>query len=51
MKLQRNHSVVEYKPLLLTGRAAVVNRLTTLIERVDRAGNTEIEIVRVNGVD
>lgn len=43
-------NVVHYDPaniILITGRAAVVNRLAEIIERVDRAGDKEIEIVEL----
>ncbi|AWL10629.1 Type II secretion system protein D [Saliniradius amylolyticus] len=33
--------------MLLTGRAAVVNRLVEIIERVDKAGDQEVEIVKL----
>nr|WP_236127665.1 type II secretion system secretin GspD [Cedecea colo] len=39
-------NVVHYDPsnvLLLTGRAAVINRLMQIIERVDRAGNRSVQ--------
>ncbi|WP_264874508.1 type II secretion system secretin GspD [Vibrio agarivorans] len=41
-------NVVHYDPaniILITGRAAVVNRLAEIIKRVDQAGDKEIEIV------
>lgn len=41
-------NVVHYDPsnvLLLTGRAAVINRLMQIIERVDKAGNQQIQTV------
>ncbi len=41
-------NVVHYDPanvIMITGHAAVVNRLTDIIERVDQAGNTEVDIV------
>jgi general secretion pathway protein D len=41
-------NVVHYDPaniILLTGRSAVVDRLAKIIERVDRAGNTDIAVV------
>ncbi|MDG3086852.1 type II secretion system secretin GspD [Vibrio hannami] len=41
-------NVVHYDPaniILITGRAAVVNRLAEIIEKVDRAGDKEIEVV------
>jgi general secretion pathway protein D len=43
-------NVVHYDPaniILITGRAAVVNRLAEIIERVDRAGDKEIEVVEL----
>jgi general secretion pathway protein D len=33
--------------MMLTGRAAVVNRLVEIIERVDKAGDEEVEIVEL----
>ncbi|MFT2092222.1 type II secretion system secretin GspD [Paraglaciecola sp. 2405UD69-4] len=33
--------------MMLTGRAAVVNRLVEIIERVDQAGDEEVEIVKL----
>jgi general secretion pathway protein D len=33
--------------MMLTGRAAAVNRLVEIIERVDRAGDEEVEIVKL----
>ncbi|CAI8194143.1 MAG: Type II secretion system protein D [Glaciecola sp. HTCC2999] len=33
--------------MMLTGRAAVINRLVEIIERVDRAGDEEVEIVKL----
>lgn len=44
-------NVVHYDPaniILITGRAAVVNRLANIIRRVDQAGNKDIEIVELN---
>ena len=41
-------NVVHYDPaniIMITGRAAVVNRLAEIIERVDKAGDKEIEVV------
>ncbi|EGU33541.1 type II secretion system secretin GspD [Vibrio scophthalmi] len=41
-------NVVHYDPaniILITGRAAVVNRLADIIKRVDQAGDKEIEVV------
>ncbi|WP_299687050.1 type II secretion system secretin GspD [uncultured Vibrio sp.] len=43
-------NVVHYDPaniILLTGRAAVVNRLAEIIRRVDQAGDKEIEVVEL----
>ena len=33
--------------MMLTGRAAVVNRLVDIIERVDKAGDEEVEIIKL----
>ncbi|WP_394127356.1 type II secretion system secretin GspD [Vibrio hepatarius] len=44
-------NVVHYDPaniILITGRAAVVNRLADIIKRVDQAGDKEIEVVDLN---
>ncbi|KEY90176.1 general secretion pathway protein D [Candidatus Photodesmus katoptron] len=44
-------NVVHYDPaniILLTGRAAVVNRLADIIIKVDQAGNKEIEVIELN---
>ncbi len=44
-------NVVHYDPaniILITGRAAVVNRLADIIERVDQAGDKEIEVVELS---
>ncbi|WGW00448.1 type II secretion system secretin GspD [Vibrio sp. YMD68] len=44
-------NVVHYDPaniILITGRAAVVNRLAEIIKRVDQAGNKDIEVVDLN---
>ncbi|WP_407702368.1 type II secretion system secretin GspD [Vibrio algarum] len=44
-------NVVHYDPaniILITGRAAVVNRLAEIIERVDQAGDKSIEVVELN---
>ncbi|WP_261817396.1 type II secretion system secretin GspD [Vibrio gallicus] len=41
-------NVVHYDPaniILITGRAAVVNRLAEIIERVDKAGDKSVEVV------
>ncbi len=41
-------NVVSHDPsnvMMLTGRAAVVNRLVEIIERVDKAGDEEVEVV------
>ncbi|KXF82545.1 type II secretion system protein GspD [Enterovibrio coralii] len=43
-------NVVHYDPanvIMITGNAAVVNRLAEIIERVDKAGDTEVEIVNL----
>ncbi|MCC2617053.1 type II secretion system secretin GspD [Aestuariibacter halophilus] len=43
-------NVVSHDPsnvMMLTGRAAVVNRLVEIIERVDQAGDEEIDIVKL----
>lgn len=43
-------NVVHYDPaniILITGHAAVVNRLANIIHRVDQAGDTEIEVVEL----
>ncbi|TEW52693.1 type II secretion system secretin GspD [Psychromonas algicola] len=43
-------NVVHYDPsnvIMLTGRAAVVNRLVNIIERVDKAGDQEVDIVKL----
>ncbi|GEA61356.1 type II secretion system secretin GspD [Vibrio comitans] len=43
-------NVVHYDPaniILITGRAAVVNRLAEIIERVDQAGDKSIEVVEL----
>ena len=44
-------NVVHYDPaniIMITGHAAVVNRLTNIIKRVDQAGNTEVDIIALN---
>ncbi|CAH8191102.1 type II secretion system secretin GspD [Vibrio aestuarianus] len=44
-------NVVHYDPaniILITGRAAVVNRLADIIKRVDQAGDKDIEVVELN---
>ncbi|UTV27635.1 type II secretion system secretin GspD [Photobacterium atrarenae] len=44
-------NVVHYDPaniIMITGRAAVVGRLAEIIERVDRAGDKEIDVVELN---
>nr|WP_246019550.1 type II secretion system secretin GspD [Corallincola spongiicola] len=44
-------NVVHYDPsnvIMLTGRAAVVNRLVEIIRLVDKAGDQEVEIVKLN---
>ncbi|WP_150137597.1 type II secretion system secretin GspD [Candidatus Enterovibrio escicola] len=43
-------NVVHYDPaniIMITGRAAAVNRLAEIINRIDRAGDTETEIVNL----
>ncbi|ENY71271.1 general secretion pathway protein D [Aeromonas diversa CDC 2478-85] len=43
-------NVVHYDPsnvLLITGRAAVVNRLVEVVRRVDKAGNQEVDIIKL----
>ncbi len=43
-------NVVNYDPanvILLTGTAATVNRLVTVIERVDRAGDQDVQIIKL----
>ena len=43
-------NVVAHDPsnvMMITGRAAVVNRLVEIIERVDRAGDEEVEVVKL----
>jgi len=43
-------NVVNYDPanvILLTGTAATVNRLVKLIERVDRAGDQDVQIIKL----
>lgn len=43
-------NVVSHDPsnvMMLTGRSAVVNRLVEIIERVDQAGDEEVEIVKL----
>ncbi|WP_281492514.1 type II secretion system secretin GspD [Lacimicrobium sp. SS2-24] len=43
-------NVVSYDPsnvMMLTGRAAVVNRLVEIIERVDKAGDQEVDIIKL----
>ena len=43
-------NVVHYDPsnvIMITGRAAVVNRLVKIIQRVDRAGDQEVDIVKL----
>ncbi|MFC1507950.1 type II secretion system secretin GspD, partial [Pseudomonadota bacterium] len=44
-------NVVHYDPaniIMITGRAAVVNRLAEIIERVDRAGDKEVAVIELN---
>ncbi|HGY5236777.1 GspD family T2SS secretin variant ExeD [Aeromonas salmonicida] len=43
-------NVVHYDPsnvLLITGRAAVVNRLVEVVRRVDKAGDQEVDIIKL----
>ncbi|WP_028863420.1 type II secretion system secretin GspD [Psychromonas aquimarina] len=43
-------NVVHYDPsnvIMITGRAAVVNRLVQIIHRVDKAGDQEVDIVKL----
>lgn len=43
-------NVVSHDPsnvMMLTGRAAVVNRLVEIIQRVDQAGDEEVEIIKL----
>lgn len=43
-------NVVSHDPsnvMMLTGRAAVVNRLVEIIERVDQAGDEEVEVIKL----
>ncbi|MGL5708358.1 MAG: GspD family T2SS secretin variant ExeD [Aeromonas sp.] len=43
-------NVVHYEPsnvLLITGRAAVVNRLVEVVNRVDRAGDQDMDIIKL----
>ncbi|GEM75870.1 type II secretion system secretin GspD [Vibrio sagamiensis] len=43
-------NVVHYDPaniILITGRAAVVNRLAEIIKRVDQAGNKDVELIEL----
>lgn len=43
-------NVVSYDPsnvMMLTGRAVVVNRLVEIIERVDKAGDQEVDIIKL----
>lgn len=43
-------NVVHYEPsnvLLITGRANVVNRLVEIVGRVDKAGNQDVEIIKL----
>ncbi|QDP02855.1 type II secretion system protein GspD [Thalassotalea sp. PS06] len=43
-------NVVHYEPsnvIMLTGTAAVVNRLVAIIDRVDRAGDQDVKIVKL----
>lgn len=43
-------NVVHYDPsnvIMITGRAAVVNRLVKIIQRVDKAGDQEVDIIKL----
>ncbi|WP_308292996.1 secretin N-terminal domain-containing protein [Psychromonas sp. CD1] len=43
-------NVVHYGPsnvLMITGRAAVVNRLVEIVHRVDKAGNQDVDIIKL----
>ncbi|MEL0629138.1 type II secretion system secretin GspD [Psychromonas aquatilis] len=43
-------NVVHYDPsnvIMITGRASVVNRLVNIIQRVDKAGDQEVDIVKL----
>lgn len=43
-------NVVAHEPsnvMMLTGRAAVVNRLAEIIQRVDQAGDEEVEVIKL----
>nr|WP_232279390.1 type II secretion system secretin GspD [Psychromonas ingrahamii] len=43
-------NVVHYDPsnvLMITGRAAVVNRLVEIVNRVDKAGDQEVDIIKL----
>lgn len=43
-------NVVHYEPsnvLLLTGRAAVVNRLVEIVRRVDKVGNENVDVIKL----
>ncbi|WP_416306901.1 type II secretion system secretin GspD [Neptunicella sp. SCSIO 80796] len=43
-------NVVNYDPsnvMIMTGRASVINRLVEIIERVDKAGDQEVEIIKL----
>lgn len=47
---QGGGNVVSHDPsnvMMLTGRAAVVNRLVEIIERVDRAGDEEVQVIKL----
>ena len=47
---QGGGNVVSHDPsnvMMLTGRAAVVNRLVEIIERVDQAGDEEVEVIKL----
>lgn len=47
---QGSGNVVHYEPsnvLLITGRAQVVNRMVDIVNRVDKAGNQDVEVVKL----
>ncbi|GAA5192996.1 type II secretion system secretin GspD [Ferrimonas gelatinilytica] len=47
----RGGNVVNYDPsnvMMITGRAAVVNKLVEIIKRVDLQGDTKVEVVKLN---
>ncbi len=48
--LSEGGNVVHYEPsnvLIITGRANVVNRVIDVVKRVDKAGNQDVDIVKV----